>query len=150
MIERRDEPDVPRKQHAVAEHVARHVADPCNGEIRRLRVDSHFTEMPLRRLPGTARGDAHRLVVVAHRAAGRERIAQPEAVLHADRVCVVGKRRRPLVRGNNEVRIVGIVALDLRRRHNGLADTVVREVEQPAQIILITGDPFLHERLAVG
>ena len=51
MVERRDEPDVPRQQHAVAEHVARHVADAGDGEIGRLRVHAHFAEVALRPIP---------------------------------------------------------------------------------------------------
>jgi hypothetical protein len=45
-----------------------------------LGVDAELAEVPLHRLPRAAGGDAHRLVVVADRAAGRERVAEPEAV----------------------------------------------------------------------
>ena len=72
------------KQHAVAEHVARHVADADDGERRRLDVAVHLAEMPLHRFPGALGGDAHLLVVVAGRAARREGVVQPEAVLLAD------------------------------------------------------------------
>ena len=68
-------------QHAVAEHVARHVADADRGERRPGDVDVHLAEMALHRFPGAARGDAHALVVVAGRAARGEGVAQPEAVL---------------------------------------------------------------------
>ena len=54
-----------RQQHAVAEHVARHVADADHGERLGLDVDAHLAEVALDRLPGAAGGDAHRLVVVA-------------------------------------------------------------------------------------
>ena len=50
----------------------------------RLDVDVHLAEMPLHRLPGAARGDAHRLVVVAGRAARGEGVAEPEAALQRD------------------------------------------------------------------
>ena len=139
-----------RQQHAVAEHVARHVADAGDGEVGRLRVDAHLAEVALDRLPRAARGDAHRLVVVARRAARRERVAEPEAVLAADRVRVVGERRRALVGGDDEIRIVGVVPLHLRRRHDPVADAVVGEVEQPAQVVLVAGDALLHVRVAVG
>ena len=43
-----------------------------------------------------------------------------------------------------------VVALDLRRRHDLVADAVVGEVEQPAQVVLVAGDAFLHEGVAVG
>ena len=42
-----------------------------------------LAEVPLDRLPGAAGGDAHRLVVVADRAAGGEGVAEPEAVVDA-------------------------------------------------------------------
>ena len=149
MVECSDEPDVPRQQHAVAEHVARHVADPRDGEVGRLRIDAHFAEMALDRFPRAARGDAHRLVVVARGAAGGERVAQPEPVFLADAVRVVGERRRALVGCDDEVRIVGIAAPDARRGNDGVADAVVGEVQQTAQVILVAGDAFLHHRLAI-
>ena len=70
-----------RQQHAVAEHVAGHVADADAGEVLALAVDAELAEVALHRLPRAARGDAHRLVVVADRAAGGERVAEPEAVV---------------------------------------------------------------------
>ena len=149
VIEGRHELDVARQQHAVAEHVARHVADARDGEVGGLRVDAHLAEVALHRFPRAARGDAHRLVVVADRAAGGERIAQPEAVFGADAVRVVGERRGALVGGDDEVGIVGVVALDLRRRHDLVADAVVGDVEQAAQIVLVAGDAFFHVGVAI-
>ena len=118
MIERRDELDVFREQHAVAEHVARHVADARNGEVGRLRVDAHLAEVALHRFPRAARGDAHLLVVVSRRPAGGEGIAEPEAVFLRDRIGVIGEGGGSLVRRDHEIRIVGIVAPHLRRRHH--------------------------------
>ena len=78
MVEGGDEPGLARQQHAVAEHVARHVA--AAGGRERLLLDvpglvalAHLAEMPLHRLPGAARGDAHGLVVVAGGPAGWRR-----------------------------------------------------------------------------
>ena len=149
MVERGNQLDVARKEHAVAEHVARHVADARDGEIRRLRVDPHLAEVPLDRLPGAARRDAHHLVIVANRPAGGERVAEPEPVLLADRVGVVGEGRGAFVRGHHEVRIVGVVAPDRGRRHDLVAHPVVGEIEQPAQIVLVAGHTFLQEGLAI-
>jgi hypothetical protein len=104
-----------RKEHAVAEHVARHVADPGDREIGFLRVDAHRPEVPLHGLPRTARGDAHLLVVIAGRAAGGERVVEPEAVLPRHAVRDVGERRGSLVRGDDEVRVVRIVAHEVGR-----------------------------------
>ena len=81
-----DEPELVAEQHPVAEHVARHVADPDDGELVHRRVHVHLVEVALDRLPRAARGDAELLVVVAGRAAGGERVVEPEAVLARDAV----------------------------------------------------------------
>jgi hypothetical protein len=44
----------------------------------RLGVHAHFAEMALDAFPGAACGDRHFFVVVTGRAAGGERIAEPE------------------------------------------------------------------------
>ena len=150
VVERRDELDVARQEHAVAEDVAGHVADARDGEVDRLRVDAHFAEVALDRLPGAAGGDAHRLVVVSRGAARGKRIPQPEIVFPADAVRVIGKCRRAFVGCDDQIRIVGVLAFDLRRRNDLVADAVVGDVEQAAQIILVTGDPFLEKRFAIG
>src|SRR5437763_15117253 len=77
VIESGDEPDVAREQHAVAEHVARHVADTSDGKVGLLGVDAHLPEMALDRFPRAAGCDATRLVIVPERAARSERIALP-------------------------------------------------------------------------
>ena len=142
--------DMPRKQHSVAKNIARHVADARNGEIGRLGIDAHLAEVALDRLPRAARGDAHHLVVIAGRPARGERVAEPEAILLADAVGVVRKRRRTLVGSDHEIRIVRVVSLDPGRRHDLFADAVVGDVEQAAQVVLIAGDTFLQVALAVG
>ena len=65
VVERRDKPDRLREEHAVAEHVTRHVADADHGEWRRLDIRSDLAEVTLDRLPRAARRDAHLLVVVS-------------------------------------------------------------------------------------
>ena len=79
---------------------------PTTVKSVRLDVDAELAEVALDRLPRAARGDAHLLVVVAGRAAGGEGVAEPEAVLGRDRVRDVGERRRALVGGDDEVRVV--------------------------------------------
>src|SRR5437879_3604962 len=69
VIEGCHQPDGALAQHAVAEHVARHVADAYDRERPLADVHVHFTEMPLDRFPGAARRNAHLFVVVAGRAA---------------------------------------------------------------------------------
>jgi hypothetical protein len=75
VVEGRDETDVRRQQHPVAEHVAGHVADARDGEVLRLRVHAELAEVALDALPGAARRDAHLLVVVARGAARGEGVA---------------------------------------------------------------------------
>ncbi len=116
VIEGGDELDGARAQHAVAEHVARHVADADHGERLCRDVDVHLAEMALDRLPGAARGDAHLLVVVAGRAAGREGVVEPEVVVARDVVGDVGEGRGALVGGDHEIGIVAVVAHHVDRR----------------------------------
>ena len=149
VIEGRKQLDMPRQQHPIAEHVARHVADAGNGEVGGLRIDANLAEVALDRLPRAARGDAHHLVVVPHRPARGKRVVEPEAVLLADAVGVVRERRRALVGSDHEIRVVRVVSFHLWRRDDLLADAVVGNVEQSAQIILVAGDSFLHVGLAL-
>ena len=150
VVEGADELDVGRQQHAVAEDVAGHVADSHHREVGALRVGPELAEVSLDRLPGAARGDPHRLVVVADRAAGREGVAEPEAVLLRDPVRDVRERRRALVRRDDEVRIVAVVAHDVgRRRHLSLADRV-GQVEQAADERPVAGDDLVGQPLAPG
>ena len=121
---------VRRAQHAVAEHVARHVADADDGELVAVGVLAEHAGVAAHALPRAACGDAHRLVVVAVAAAGGERVAEPEAVLGGDLVGDVAERRGALVGGDDEVRIVAVVTHRVGRRHDGAADDVVGEVEQ--------------------
>ena len=65
MIERANQLYMPGEQHAVAEHIAGHVADPYDGEIGRLHIHTQFAAMPLDRLPGPSGGNTHLLVIVA-------------------------------------------------------------------------------------
>ena len=58
---------------------------PTTVKSVRLDVGPELAEVALDRLPRAARRDAHLLVVVARRAAGGERVAEPEAVLGGDR-----------------------------------------------------------------
>ena len=65
VVERGHQLEVAREQHAVAEDVAGHVADPDRRDLGGLHVDAELAEVALDRLPGAAGRDAHRLVVVA-------------------------------------------------------------------------------------
>ena len=78
VVERGDEANAIRQQHAVAEHVARHVADTNHRKRLRCRsrdIAAHAEKVALHRFPCAARGDTHCLVVVSNRPAGGERVA---------------------------------------------------------------------------
>ncbi len=79
VVERRGQLDRLRQQHAVAEHVARHVAAAGDADRVGLYVDAHFGEVAPDRKPRTLGGDAHRLVVITLRPAARERVAEPKS-----------------------------------------------------------------------
>ena len=130
VVERGDEPGGPAPQHAVAEHVARHVADAGHRERLALHVEAQVPEVVLDALPGAAGGDAFFLVVVAVAAAGGERVAQPEAVLRRDLIGGVGEVRGALVGRHDQIRIVVVVAHHLGRMHDLAVDDVVGDVEQ--------------------
>ena len=152
MVERGDQPNVLGQQHSVAEHVTAHVADADDGEVLGLGVDAHLAEVPLDAFPRALGGDAHRLVVVADRTAGGERVAEPEAVGLRDLVGDVGERRGALVGGHDEVRVVTVAAHDVAGRDDlagGLVD-VVGDVEQSRDEQLVAGDALGALGVAVG
>ena len=132
VIEGRDEADHGRKQHAVAEHIARHVPDPGHGEPLGLNITTHLAEVPLHGDPRAPRGDAHRLVIVARGAARGESVVQPEAALLRDGVGGVGEGRRALVGRDHEIGIVPIEPRHVRRRHDLAVHDVVRHRQQRA------------------
>src|SRR5690606_36681830 len=106
-----------------------HVADADRGEVLLLRVAAERAEVARDRLPGASGGDAHALEVVADRAAGGERVVQPEAVRLRDRVGDVGEAGRALVRGDHQVRVVAVVPYYVARLHDLAVLQVVGDVE---------------------
>ncbi len=140
------------QQHAVAEDVAAHVADADHGEVLGLGVDVHLPEVSLDGLPRALGGDAHGLVVVADRAAGRERVAQPEAVGLGDVVGDVGERGGALVRRHHQVGVVPVATDDFRWRVDlsGRVVDVVGDVEQAGDEQLIAGDALGAGGVPVG
>ena len=91
MIEGRDEFDLARQQHAVAEYVSGHVTNAGNREGFFLRIQAQFAEVTSDGHPDTARSDRHFLVVISGGAARRERVPEPETVLRRDAVGYVRK-----------------------------------------------------------
>ena len=136
------------REHAVAEHVARHVPDADHGEVLVLDVLAELPEVAAHRLPGATRCDPHLLVVVADGAAGGESVAEPEAVLGREAVGDVRERRRALVRRHDEVRVVVVVARHVGRRDDLVSRDIVRDVEHAPDQGLVTGDDLLLEGFA--
>src|SRR5690606_13348169 len=119
------------------EDVAAHVADADDGDVLGLGVAAHLAEVATHRLPRTAGGDAHRLVVVPRRPAGGEGVVEPELPLPGHRVGDVGEGGRALVGGDDEVGVVAVVAHRLRRRLDPPGDAVVGDVEQRADELAV-------------
>ena len=132
VIECGDQPDRLGQQHAVAEHVARHVAAAGDGRRVRLNVDAHFEKMALHGNPRAARGNPHLLVVVAVGTAAGEGIAEPEIALQREGIGNVGEGRRALVGGDDEIGIVAVVNDDLLRMNDLVVDEVVGDRQQRA------------------
>src|SRR6266852_7109259 len=104
MVEGGEELHVARVEEAVAEDVARHVADTDDRDGRAaLDVAAHLAQMALGRFPCAARGNRHFLVVVAVLAARGEGVAEPEAAALGDRVGNIGETCRALVGGDDEI-----------------------------------------------
>ena len=139
-----------RQQHAVAEHVAGHIADADAGKVFALAIARHRAEMALDRFPAAARGDAHTLVIVADRAAGRERIVEPETMRTRDAVSDIGERRGAFIGGDNKVRVVAVVAYHVVRRHDAaIAGDVIGDVEQAVDEALVAGHALVEPRIAI-
>ena len=139
VVERAHQPGVLGEQHTVAEHVARHVADPDAGKICGLAIDADFTEVTLDRFPSTTGRDPHLLVVITDRAAGGEGIAQPVAILLAYLVGDVGEGGGTLVGGHHQVVVILVVTHHGFGRDHLAADDVVSHIEQTADKQAITG-----------
>ena len=153
VIEGGAQPQVSRHQHAVAEHVARHVADADDADLAALDIPPELAEVALDQLPGAAGGDAHLFVVVAGRPARGKSVAEPEPILFGYGIGKIGEGGGALVRRNHQVGIVVVVPDDLRRRNDAMSsrplrDDVVRQVEQAADQRLVTFDPLGPQLLA--
>ena len=148
VIEGSDQLRLFRQQHAVAEDIARHVADTDRREGLALNVLAEFAEVPLDRLPGAPGRDAHGLVVVAGGTAGREGVVQPEPVVLAHAVGVVGEGCRALVGGHHQIGVVAVVAHDLLGRHDLARLGVVGDVQQTANEGFVGRHALGHEGLS--
>ena len=133
MIEGGEELGFFRAQHRIAKDIARHVAHAHAGEGLGLNIAIQLAEMTLHRLPGTARRDAHLLVVIALAAAGGEGIAKPETAAERDLIGDVRKCRGALVGGDDKIGIIAVITNHVRRRdHIAIRSDIVGEIEQRA------------------
>ena len=121
MVEGRNQSGGAGAHEAVTEDVATHIADADGGEFFVLAVDAQLSKVTLDGLPGTAGGDAHGLVVVAHRAAGGEGVTQPEAVVCADGISGVREGCGALVSGYNQVVVVAVAGDNAGIVYDGFA-----------------------------
>ena len=137
-------------QHAVAEDVARHIADAGGREGLGLAIDAEVREVVFDALPRSSRGDSDLLVVVAHRAAGGEGVSQPETVLTRNPVGGVGQMGGAFVRRDDEVRIVSIVADHIRRMQDHAVHDVVGHIEKARHVFAVAIDQIGIERGARG
>ncbi|MNI31689.1 hypothetical protein D3C73_855770 [compost metagenome] len=137
VIERSDQADFWREQHAVAEDVAGHVTDADDVERRRLDVDIHFTEVALDGFPCAAGGDAHLLVVVTCRSAGGECVIEPEAGFLCQAIGGVGEGCGALVGGYDEIGVVTIDADRVLRSDDLALDNVIGDRQKRADIGLV-------------
>ncbi len=155
VVEGGDEPDMARDQHAVAEDVARHVADADDRQIACFGVPAKLAKMALDEFPGAARGDADRLVVVAGRTARGKGVAEPEPVLLGDRIRMVGEAGGTLVGGDDEIGIVAVVSDDFGRRHDAvtprpIGHDIVGEVQEPADEDPVAFDGLVGKAAGCG
>ena len=126
--------DLLGQQHAIAKHVARHVADTDDGERLGLGVVAHLPEVALNGFPAAPGGDAHLLMVVPNRATRGKGVAQPMAVIGTNAIGDVREGRSALVGGDHQIGIILIPTDDMARRHNpAIAGNVVGQVQQTTQ-----------------
>ena len=142
MIEGSNQAGLLREHHAITEHVTRHITNTDGGEFLRLAVMAQLRKVALDGLPRAAGGNAHRLVVVPDRAAGCERIAQPEPVLGADRVRGIGECGGSLIGSDHQVVVVPVAGHNTFGAYHGLGAVsrhlkVVGHIQQGADEHLV-------------
>ena len=159
MVEGGDQAGFLGAHQAVAEDVAGHIANTHGGEFFALAVVTEFGKVTFDGLPRAAGGNAHRLVVVANRAAGCERIAQPEPILGADRVCGIRECGSPLIGSNHQVVVVTVAGNHALGADYGLGAVggngeVIGHIQQGADKDLVgfaaLGDPSVAVHGGIG
>ncbi len=146
MVEGGDQSDTAREQHAVPEHVARHVSDPDDRNRVRIDIDVEFHEVTTHRLPRSPGGDPEGLVVVAGRPTGCESVIKPEPGIDGDLIRGVREGRCSPVGGHDEVRIVTIEGANPRRVNNVAVFVIVSHVEKCVDEDPVAGLHFIERR----
>ena len=149
MVKRADQLNMSRQQHAVAEHVASHVANPHHGEVCTLDVDTQFSEVSLHRLPTPARRDAHLLMVVASGTTRGEGIAEPEPVVLRHAIGDIRKRGSTLVSRDHQVGVIFVVPHHIFGRNYCTALQVVGNVEHAGDESCVAGHNLFCERFTI-
>ncbi|MCY1168558.1 hypothetical protein D9M73_85560 [compost metagenome] len=150
VVERRDDLQRFAEQHAVAEHVARHVATADDADRLRLHVHAALGEVALDADPRALGGDAHRLMVIADRATAGEGVAQPEFMLERDRVGDVGEGCCALIGGNHEIGVIAVMDDHVGRMHHRTLDDIVGDRQQRADEHAVAFGALRQPRIAVG
>lgn len=126
-----------------------HIAHADHANTLGLHIDTHFGEVALHGDPCTARGNAHRLMIIAVGAAAGEGIAQPEAALSEIALATSEKVAVPLSAATTKSGVLAIVhdhALGMRHRS---ADDIIGNGEQRADENAIAFGAFRQPRVAV-
>jgi len=130
VVEGRHQTDAAALEHAIAEDVTGHVADPNDPQGLALGVHAQRPKMPPYRQPGSFGRYGESLVVITVTAPRGERVPEPITPFRADGVGQVGKRAGAFVRGDHEISVVTVPAHHLPRVGHFLVDDVVRHVQQ--------------------
>ena len=138
-----------RQQHAVAKHIAAHIANAHHGERLGLNVLILFPEVTFHAFPGAAGGNPHLLMVVTGTATGRKSIAQPETVFVGQAIGDIRESRGALVRRHHQVGVIAVMSHHLFRRHDRVAFAIVGDIQQASDELLVACDSLLLPCFAV-
>ena len=99
--------------------------------------------MPLYTFPGPPGGNPHFFVVVPHTSTRSKRIPQPESVFICQAIGDIGEGGSALVRGHYQIGIIAVMTYHRGGRDHRVLFTVIGNVQQTANELLITGHPLL-------
>ena len=150
MVEGRDDLKRLRKQHPVAEDIARHIAATDDADGFALHVDAGFGKVALDRKPRALGRDAHRFVIITDAAPRSERVAEPEIAVDGNGVGYVGEGRGALVGSDHEIGIVTVVDDDLCGMDDLSVHDIVGDRQKRADENTVTFGALGQPRRTVG